>query len=184
MKNVKQIFAAGASVAALGVALLVHAAPSPQSVNVNVSATVLGSCNLTKNSDLLFGNVDVSGTTVTAAASLTLQCNRGAVPSLTVGVSANAGSCTTTSRCMAQAGFFLDYDIYIPSAAGTNWTSCPAVGTGTVWNTTNTLDASSSFSAAGGNSTISVCGELPLPQLNVPANLSAYTDTVTVTAFF
>jgi len=184
MKNVKQIFAVGASITTLGVALLAHAATSPQSVNVTVTATVVGSCNLTKNTDLSFGSVDVSGATVTAVASLTLQCNRGAVPSLSVGASANAGSCTTTSRCMTQAGAFLDYDIYIPSASGTDWTSCPPAGSGTVWNTINTLDASSSFSAAGGSRSISLCGQLPLPQLSVPANATAYTDTVTVTANF
>lgn len=186
MHNMKQILAVGASAAALGWALAAHAAPSPQSVNVTVTATVNGSCNLTKNSDLAFGGVDPLGAApgVAAVAGLTLQCNRGAAPILDIGVSANAASCSGSSRCMVQSGSYLNYNIYLPSASGTDWTTCPATGTGTVWEGASTLNATSSFAASGGNRSISLCGQLPLPQASVPANASAYTDTVTVTATF
>ncbi len=72
---------------------------------------------------------------------------------------------------------YINYNITRPTISGTT-TSCPALP-GTEWNATNTLVASTMFSAAGGPVNLALCVSVPSGQFNVGAG--AYVDTVTAT---
>jgi outer membrane usher protein len=153
------------------------AAPSPQTGNVNVTATVNTSCTLTGPADAAFGTVDPlpTATLASSGGKITVNCNKGSSPALTL----NNGSNFSGSRRMKNAaGDFLAYSIVQPLAG---FVSCPAAGSGTAWSGATAVTVNV-FTATGGSQDVWICAQLSTPQLG--ASAGSYTDTVTVTATF
>jgi spore coat protein U-like protein len=168
MKNSIRLIAAG-GLLATGVPLTAQAVDA--NVNVNVTATVNAACQIVKNSDVAFGNVDVLATaTLLAAGEVTLTCNKGAAPVMSI---------TTATRQMASAGGTLNYVIKQPEAG---FITCPGANAGTNWTDTSTFSASTAFSSNGGPQAIKVCGQLTTPQLG--AGAGSYTQTIEVRATY
>ena len=135
---------------------------------MTVSATVPTSCNFTGGSvALAFGSYDPTGPNATANLNATttfgLRCTKGASAVLSMNNGSNASG---TQRRMTDNGTnFLNYQVYTNNTYST------------IWNTTNTV----SYTATSANPTnISVYGQIPAGQTNVPAG--TYHDTVVITA--
>jgi spore coat protein U-like protein len=167
MKNAIRLFAAGGLLAA-GVPLTAQAATAD--VNVDVTATVNAVCQIVKNTDVAFGTVDVLATaTLLAEGQVTLTCNKGAAPVMSI---------TTATRQMSNGTDSLNYVIKQP----TTFTTCPAANAGTDWTNASTFSASSAFTTTGGPQQIKVCGQLTTPQLG--AGAGSYTQTLQVRATY
>ncbi|HQR22268.1 MAG TPA: spore coat protein U domain-containing protein [Burkholderiaceae bacterium] len=142
---------------------------------VSLSATVANQCSV-GNATVNLGALNLAVQTNNTANSVSLTCNRGA----TVTVALNNGlNPTGTQKRLRQGATtdYLNYNISRPTISGTT-TSCPALP-GTEWNGTNTLVATSMFSATGGARSLSLCVSVPAGQFNVGAG--TFTDTVTAT---
>jgi spore coat protein U-like protein len=153
--------------------------------DVSVTVTVQGTCTLATA-----GNASQTvqpTTTMNLAASLqgsvTLTCNRGAAPVLSVG---DGNSFSVTRRLSDGAvapatPTFVGYAIKQPTIDGSNFTICPAHGAGTDWNSVTTLAASPAFTSSGGARTVNVCFQTSVNE-NTPVGV--YSDTVVVTASY
>jgi len=142
---------------------------------VSLSATVASQCTV-GNATVNLGALNLSIQTNNTANNLALTCTRGA----TVVVALNNGLNPTGTQKRLRNGAttdFLNYNISRPTIAGTT-TSCPALP-GTEWNATNTLAATSMFTATGGARNLSLCVSVPAGQFNIGAG--TFTDTVTAT---
>lgn len=155
--------------------------------NINVSATVNATCNITSPTvgnpiTMAFGVVDViAAGGVNSQPTFTLQCNKGAAPVVSLNNGSNASG---TQKRMTDGTDFLSYSILVPSGVTTvSPGTCPAtIGAGTEWNATGTLTVTSLYSSAGGSFPIILCGRVETPQASVGAG--SYTDTVLLTVTF
>jgi len=165
------------AVAAAASMLTMTAHAGTANVDVNITATVVATCNITKTSDVAFSTtIDSTATaTLLAAGEVRLTCNKGAAPQVTISNGANFSGGT---RRMGNGTDFLSYTLKQP----TTFTTCPAAGAGTDWVGATALSATSAFSSNGGPQLIAICGQLTTPQLG--ASSGAYTDTVNVLATF
>lgn len=168
MKKALRFIAAGALLAA-GIPL----SASAQTITVN--ATVNSQCSI-GTATVDFGALNLAVQTDNTASSISLTCNRGATVSVALNDGVNASGTQKRMRLGATADY-INYSITVPTISGTT-TSCPALP-GTSWNATNTLVASSMFSASGGPRSLVLCGSVPSGQFDLGAG--AYTDTVTAT---
>ena len=152
-----------------------HAATTTQSVNV--TATVVTTCVFTGSAPAAFSTtIDPTATaTLLGTGSVTLACNKGAAPQITVG---NGNNFATGTRNMKNASNdLLAYTVMMPSSG---FTTCPAAGSGTPY---GTFSMTSGFATAPVSAqTLSICGQLTTPQLS--ASGGAYTDAVVVTATY
>jgi spore coat protein U-like protein len=152
------------------------------SQNVQVQVQVNGNCSVTAPSNANFGpQTPLVATNLTTAGQVTLRCNRGAAPVLSVNDGSNFAAGT---RHMSDGGgtpVFVAYSVKQPTASGTDWTVCPAFNAGTDWTSASTLTATSSFTASGGNRTVNVCFQTTVTE-NTP--IATYTDTVAVSVSF
>ena len=169
-----RLLAAGLLVMGLPMAAMAQVAQ-----NVNVQVQVNGSCNLTAPVDANFGaQTPLVATNLTASGAVTLRCNAGALPVLSVG----NGNNFSGGRRMTDGTNFVAYSVKQPTISGTNYTVCPAFGGGTDWSTgLNALSASAAFTASGGNRTVNLCFQTTVDQ-NTP--VATYTDTVQVSVTF
>ena len=174
MSKFIRVLAAGVLLAGLPMAAMAQ-------VDVNVQVTVVGNCSLSAPANASFGSQGpLTSTNYTATGSVTLTCNRGAVPLVAV----NNGLNFLGTRRMAYAGptNFVGYAIKQPTISGVNFTVCPAFGGGSVFGTgADRLTATAAFSANGGPRTVNLCFETTLNE-NTP--VAAYTDTVAVSVTF
>jgi spore coat protein U-like protein len=173
MKRILRLAAAGALLA-LGLPLSAQA-----QVNVNVQVQVQGTCSLSAPSDANFGAQSPTGATnLTTTGSVTLTCNRGALPLVEV----NNGGNFDVLRRMTDGTNFVSYAVMQPTISGTNFTTCPAFGAGSPFGTgTDRLDASAAFASTGGPRTVNLCFQTTVDQNTAVAT---YSDTVQVSVTF
>jgi spore coat protein U-like protein len=172
-----RLIAAGASLAA-GLPMAALAQPAP--VNVTVSVTVQSACSaLTSTQQANFGtHTPTASTPVTAEGIVTLTCNRGAAPLISVSTGANP-TVGGVRRMLNGVANLISYDIRQPTLSGGEYTSC-AIGN-TLWDGATTLAASSAFAATGGPKQVKLCAyaTLDADTLGSQAGL-VYSDTVSV----
>lgn len=172
MKKVLRFLAAGVLLAA-GLPIAAYAqVTSPQTTNLNVSATIASVCLLSAPVNIAFGSVQPLAPAV-ASGSVTVTCNKGAVVSATT-TSANANGTQKRMR-LGTSTDYLDYQVWQPDLAALG--ACATVQTD--W--TGSLTMTSLWSASGGSRTIPVCATA------TPTGGSAtgtYTDTLTVSVSF
>jgi spore coat protein U-like protein len=144
--------------------------------NFTVSATVANFCTISA-ANVPFGSVNAGAAATNTANTVTLTCNKGATVS-SVALN-NGGNAAGTQKRMTNGTDFLNYAIDVPTGATFN--TCPAAGAGPEWNATNTIVASSLFSASGGPKQINLCASIPAGQF---PSAGLYTDTVQVTATY
>lgn len=145
-------------------------------VNFTVSAAVANFCTVSA-ANVAFGTVNAGAAATNTASSVTLTCNKGVtVSSVALNNGANASG---AQKRMVGGAEFLNYNIDVPT--GSTFSTCPAAGAGPEWNGTNTIVATSLFTAAGGAKPITICASIPA--LQFPTGQS-YSDTVTVTATY
>jgi spore coat protein U-like protein len=174
MKKAIRLIAAGAFLA-VGIPLTAGA-----QVNVNVQVQVVGNCNVSAPVDASFGSQNpLALTNLTTTGSVTLTCNRGALPLVAVG----PGNNFSGTRQMANGTNLVGYAIKQPTISGTNnYTVCPAYGAGADFGSAgNELAAAAAFSASGGPRTVNLCFQTSVDQ-NTP--VATYTDTVAVSVTF
>jgi len=156
-------------------------------VNVNVQVQVNGTCSVSAPLNANFGpQAPTAATNLTTTGSVTLTCNRGALPVVAVGDGNNYSSTRRMSNGALPPATpaYVGYAIKQPALSGTNYTECPAFGGGSVWGSaigTDTLNASAAFTGSGGPRTVSLCFETTVDQ-NTP--VATYTDTVQVSVTF
>lgn len=176
MKNAIRLIAAGAVLAA-GIPL------SAQAQTISISATVASQCNLT-NASVTFAALNLGVDNTSIGNTFALTCNRGATPFVSVsdGLNATGGQ----KRLRLAPSDYINYNIRIPTISGSGaaaTVACPTLATGSEWNaTTNRLDATNLFTAAGGPRNIPVCVLIPAPSFDLPAG--NFTDSVTVSVAF
>jgi spore coat protein U-like protein len=173
----RTISALGFTVLAVTLAVPAFAAPSPQTGNLNITATVSASCDVTSTTNIAFGAYDPADVNFTTpldgTGSVTIRCVRGTVVDVALGQGLNAAtgsSCASPLRRMSNGGTeHLGYEMYQNAARTTAW-GC---------DTTN----DQSFTATGPNSptTLTTYGRIPAGQ---DVTAGSYTDTVVVTATF
>lgn len=168
-----RLIAAGALLA-LGMPLVAQA-----QVNVNVQVQVLGTCSVSAPIDANFGAQSPTGVTnLTTTGSVTLTCNRNALPLVAVG---NGNNFSGTRR-MSDGTNFVGYAVKQPTISGTNYTTCPAFGAGADFGLAgDRLNAAPAFTASGGPRTVNLCFQTTV-DLNTP--VATYTDTVQVSVTF
>jgi spore coat protein U-like protein len=171
MKNAFRLLAAGALLAA-GLPIAAYAQSSPQTTNLNVSATVASVCLLTAPANIAFGSVTALAP-ANASGSVTVTCNKGAVVSATT-TSANFSGTQKRMRLGASTDY-LDYQVWQPDLAAPG--TCAAVQTD--W--TGSVTLTSLWSASGGPRTIAVCATTTP---NTGSATGTYTDTLTVSVSF
>ena len=139
-----------------------------------VQATVIANCTISAV-NLNFGNYDpisanaAAGSDLYGNTTVTVACTKGA-PNVWIGLDAGANSASAvgTTRAMASAGNFLNYDLYLAN---------PNPAPGAVWG--NTQATGKSYVAASKAATaITVFGRVPK---NQDAAVGTYTDTITAT---
>jgi spore coat protein U-like protein len=148
-------------------------------VSVNVQVQVQGTCNVSVPVDADFGaQTPLAATPLTTTGSVTLTCNRGALPLVAV----NNGNNFSGTRRMSDGTNFVGYAIKQPTISGTNYTVCPSFGGGSAFGTgADRLNASAAFSTTGGPRTVNLCFEATVDQ-DTP--VATYTDTVQVSVGF
>ena len=174
MSKFNRIFAAALLLAGLPMAAL-------SQVNVSVQVQVVGNCTLTAPANANFGSQGpLASTNYTATGSVTLTCNRGAVPLVAV----NDGNNFLVTRRMREGATanYVGYAIKQPTISGVDFTVCPAFGGGSAFGAgADRLTATPAFSANGGPRTVNLCFETTLNE-NTP--VATYTDTVQVSVTF
>lgn len=176
MSKFIRIFAAGMLLAGLPMAAMAQAGP----VNVTVSVNVQSTCSaLTSTQQANFGtHTPTAVTAVTAEGIVTLTCNRGAAPliSVSTGVNPTGGGVRQMRNGVAN---LISYDIRQPALSGGEYTSC-AIGN-TLWDGITQLAASSAFSASGGPKQVKLCAYATLDENTLGSQAGLlYTDTVSV----
>lgn len=175
MNRTLKVLALAALPAVFGAPAL--AAPSPQTDNFNVTATVNGSCNIISTTDIAFGVYDPAdahfASPLDASGSVTIRCVRGTVVDVALdqGLYATGGStCAAPQRRMSDGGTErLGYDIYQDAARTTVW-GCDAAN-----------DQTYTSGSPSAPTTLTTYGRIPAGQ-DVAAG--SYSDTVVVTATF
>ena len=151
------------------------AGPSP----FNVTATISNFCTVSA-ANVGFGTVPAGAAATNIGSSVTLTCNKGvAVTSVALDNGANASGTQKRMKGTVTTTDFVNYKIDVPT--GATFQSCPLAGAGPEWNATNTIVATSLFTAAGGANTISICASIPSGQF--PSG-QLYSDTVNVTVTY
>jgi len=171
MKNAFRLLAAGALLAA-GLPIAAYAQSSPQTTNLNVSATVASVCLLSAPGNIAFGTV-APGATANAQGSVTVTCNKGATVSATV-LSLNVSGSQKRMQ-LGTTGEYLNYTVWQPDLAALG--AC--AGTQTDWS--GTLAITSLWTGAGGPKVIPICATTSPTNSNSPGN---YNDTLTVSVAF
>jgi spore coat protein U-like protein len=150
-------------------------------VPVTVSVNVQGSCAVSTPTNAVYGNFTsfAASTTVAWQGSVVLRCNKNATPFVAVNYGNNADG--TQRRMQSASGDLIGYSILKPTISGTDFTTCPAIGAGSVWGDsasgTGRLDASGAFTASGGNSTINLCVQATITDVMATG---LYSDVVQV----
>jgi spore coat protein U-like protein len=171
MNKAIRLIAAGALLAA-GVPLSAMA----QTATITINATVANQCNI-QNASVDLGTLDLSVVTNGPASNMVLTCNRNAAPTIALN---NGATNPAGPKQLGLGAFRINYNIRLPTISGET-TSCPTLP-GTEWNASNTLAASTLFTASGGPRNVALCVSVPAGQYNVGAG--SYTDTVTATVSF
>jgi spore coat protein U-like protein len=138
-----------------------------------VSANVVRICQVEALTNMSFGTYDtMSGTATDGAASFRFRCSKSTPYQIALedGGLANYGKATgyASDRAMDNAGSFLAYRLFSDSGRTTEWKWTEG---------TDTIGASA---ASSGWVTLPIYGQIP-PLQDVPAALTPYTNTVTIT---
>jgi spore coat protein U-like protein len=169
--------AAVAAAVALSLPLAAQALTAGPS-NFNVTATVANFCTVSA-ANVAFGAVNAGAAAANTASTVTLTCNKGAtVTSVALNNGANASGTIKQMKNGANTDV-LAYNIDVPTGATFN--GCPAPAAGPEWNATNTIVATSLFTATGGPKQINICASIPANQY---PSAGSYSDTVAVTATY
>ncbi len=151
------------------------AGPSP----FNVTATIANFCAVSA-ANVAFGTVNAGVAATNTASSVTLTCNKGVtVSSVALDNGSNASGTQKRMKGAVVTTDFLNYNIDVPT--GGTFQTCPAAGAGPEWNGTNTIVATSLFTASGGAKLMNICASIPAAQY--PTG-QAYSDTVNVTVTY
>lgn len=159
-----------------GVLRNAHAASS--TANLGVSAAVAQNCTVSTTT-VGFGNYDPvvanASTALTATGSVAVKCTAG---STGVSIALDNGANYSSGRRMKSGSNYLTYELYEPATLPS--TCASPYNSGTVWNSTNTVTPSGTWSATTAQ-TITVCGYVAGAQ-DVP--VGSYSDTVVATVNF
>ena len=172
MSKFIRVFAAGVLLAGLPMAALAQ-------VNVNVQVQVVGNCSVSAPSNANFGSqAPLASTNYTATGSVTLTCNRGAAPLVTVSNGANPTGSTRRMRRRRRTANYVGYCDQAADDYGRRLhTSVPRIrrrySAGHA--ARDRLAASAAFAASGGPRTVNLCFQTTLDQ-NTP--VATYTDMV------
>jgi spore coat protein U-like protein len=131
--------------------------------DLQVSATVVKSCDINVTDDIGFGNYNpLAASALTDTGTIVVSCTSGTPATVTLSM---GGNLNVSGRNMANGANLLNYGLAQDSAFSTPWTST----------------ASDAWTAGAVAHTITVYGRLPSGQ-NVPAG--SYADTVVATLNF
>ena len=160
--------ALAATLAALAAPALAVQATSTFTVTATVNAT----CKVTGAGNIAFGVYDptAAGNGATGSSTVTFKCTKGTPWKVTLSTGANGASAVGTTRAMAAAGDFLNYDLYTDS------------GYANVWSSSNAATAPNVVTgngAGGAGDSVTVFGAVPGGQYPTPS--AGYTDTITIT---
>ena len=147
--------------------------------NLSVTATVSANCTIA-TAPVAFGTAydTVAGTAVNATGSVSIACTKGAAPSVTLGLGANA---TGSTRRMSDGGTnFLAYELYQQPSTTVPGTACSYTAP-TVWGTSGANVFTPSVSPGKASRSYNVCGQIPGAQ-DVAA--AVYSDLVVATINF
>ena len=147
--------------------------------NIQVSATVLKSCEITAT-PIAFGNYDpTSVSTHVATGTVSIACTKGSA-GVWIGLDNGTHFAAGTRNMNGGGADNLAYTIVQPSSA-TPGAGCPAYGTNTAWG--NTIGTSPAFATptSAAIRTFNVCGQLAGSQ---DVSVATYTDTVIATVNF
>lgn len=150
-------------------------------VNVQVQVQVAQACSVSAPVNASFGAPAPTATTnLTASGAVTLTCNRGAAPQVSVG---DGSSFSGGTRRMTDGTNFVNYSVKKSTINGSDFTDCPNFGLGTDWGSAGVdrLAAAAAFTASGGPRTVNVCFQTTVDE-NTP--VATYTDTVAVSVGF
>jgi spore coat protein U-like protein len=167
----------------LAVALLAVGLPfaAQAQVNVNVTVTVAQACSVSAPVNANFGTqTPLTTTNLITAGSVTLTCNRGAAPL----VSVDNGNYFSGTRRMKDGGTnYVAYNIMQPTLSGSDYTACPGTyGAGSAFGSAgDRLAAAAAFSGSGGPRTVNLCFQTSINESTV---LATYSDTVQVSVGF
>ncbi len=167
MNMTKRILILGAAIAAISATAASSQAATTTS-SLSVTATAAAACTLSAT-PAAFGTLSASAAT-NATGTITVNCTNGDALTIALDAGANASG---TQRRLANAGNFLNYNLYQPTAAGNAQAAGPVAwgdgaGLGTTFATTST----------GSAQVFNVYGQVPTGQT---LYVGSYTDTVTVT---
>lgn len=163
-----------AALLALGAALPGSASAGSASANLSVTATVAASCSIA-TAPVSFGTYDPTGAgNLNATGSVSITCTLGAIPTITLGLGANASGAT---RRMSNGTSYIEYELYQPS---TVVAGAPCAYT-QVWGTSGLAVFTPVAAISNATRTYNVCGQAAQGQ-NVTTG--TYTDTVTATVNF
>jgi spore coat protein U-like protein len=165
---------------ALGLGLAASGAFAQSTANMQVSASITGSCSVVAN-PLAFSAYDPAAATPLRVNTTTvITCSTGAGASIGMGPGANlsgTGLAAVRRMRVGTTANYLNYSIYQP-ADGTAGAACEYTttwGNGTAAGNVLTIAAAPSGTAR----TYNVCGEIPAGQTSA---IGSYVDTVQVIA--
>jgi spore coat protein U-like protein len=170
--SARMLTVAGATALALGAVSGTQAA-SPQTADLNVTATVSANCTISTTA-VAFGEYDPvvtnAATPVSATGKVSVTCTTGAPATITLGQGPDPGASSTDAapvRRMKSGSNYLSYNLYSENTYTTVWGN----------------DASSDVdnTGTGANQDLTVYGRIPAGQ-NVPTG--NYSDIVVATITF
>jgi spore coat protein U-like protein len=174
MSKFNRVLAAAVILAGLPMAAMAQ-------VNVNVQVQVAQTCSVSVPINADFGSQSPTGVVnLTTTGAVTLTCNRGAAPQVSVG---NGGNFSGGTRNMINGANLVAYTVKHSIINGSDFTDCPNFGLGTDWGSVGAarLAAGAAFSASGGPRTVNLCFQTTVDQNTAVAT---YTDTVSVSVGF
>jgi spore coat protein U-like protein len=152
--------------------------------NLGVSATVTANCQIS-TTPVAFGNYDPvvanAATPLAASGTVSITCTKGSVPTLALGLGANASGSTRQMAPGAGADR-LTYELYQPTSIAPNAACAAAATPGQVWGTSGAALFSPGAPAAATARSFNVCGVVPPNQTGV--GVGSYSDTVVATVNF
>ena len=172
----KIILATGTVIAALIMGTTLAGSPpltSPQTQSFNVKLTITKECDVGTISDIDFtpgAGVGFLSSALTATTTISVGCTKGTVATIAL---SNGGNFASGTRHMKLGSDLIAYDLYTDAAHTT------------VWNATNTQNATGTGAVSGGAPThdqsLTVFGLVPSQNTGAPG---LYTDAVTASVTF
>jgi len=136
--------------------------------DLQISASVVGACEIEKTADLTFANYDaLDPQDVDAQGTLRVRCTNGVTGTITLDEGAHADGAARRMAHATDTNSFLTYELYSDAAGGTVWNDVDGV----------------THAGTGAWAPLTVYGRIPSAQPASPA-AGAYADTVVATVSF